>query len=115
MMKRSARTELIGRKSLVSLDETKSIWRDHVVKVTLTPADRAVAFADPRELGSNLEPLPTREWNAKSSREFAQNLRGSPPVGMTLAITCRGQNAPSPARPNGLMAAVGCVRRRPTS
>ena len=59
VMECSARTELIRCKSLLSLDETESIGRDHVVKVALTPADRAIAFADSCELGSNLELDPT--------------------------------------------------------
>jgi len=47
--------ELIRRQGLISLNETKSIWRYHVMEVTLAPANRAIAFAHPRQLGANLE------------------------------------------------------------
>jgi hypothetical protein len=55
MMERTPSAELIGRKIVLTLNETESIRRDHVVKIALTSADRAIAFTYPRELGSNLE------------------------------------------------------------
>jgi hypothetical protein len=55
MMERTPSAELIRRKVVLTLNETESIWRDHVVKVALTSADRAITFAYPRELRSNLE------------------------------------------------------------
>jgi hypothetical protein len=55
VMERTPCAELIRRKVLLSLEETESIWRYHVVEVTLPTADRAIAFTYPRELGSNLE------------------------------------------------------------
>ncbi|HYY26201.1 MAG TPA: hypothetical protein VE689_11945 [Candidatus Udaeobacter sp.] len=55
VMERTPSAELIRRKVVLTLNETESIWRDHVVKVALTSADRAITFAYPRELGSNLE------------------------------------------------------------
>jgi hypothetical protein len=51
----TTRAELIRRKGFVSLHEMESIWRYHVMEVALTLADRAIAFAHPRKLGSNLE------------------------------------------------------------
>ena len=55
VMERTTRAELICRESFLSLQETESIWRYHVMEVALTLADRAIAFAHSRKLGSNLE------------------------------------------------------------
>jgi hypothetical protein len=59
VMERTTRAELIRRKGFLSLNEMESIWRYHVMEVTLTLADRAIAFAHARKLGSNLELDPT--------------------------------------------------------
>jgi hypothetical protein len=56
---RTPSTELICRQGVLSLQETESIRRDHVVEIALTPADRAIALAHPRKLGSDLELDPT--------------------------------------------------------
>jgi hypothetical protein len=55
VMESAPHAELIGRNVLLSSDETESIWRYHVVEVTLPTADRAIAFAYPSKLGSNFE------------------------------------------------------------
>ena len=55
VMKRALDAELIRREVVLALNQAESVGRDHVVKVAFTPADRAIALAHPRELGSNLK------------------------------------------------------------
>src|SRR5262249_58199443 len=54
-MQRAPGTELIRRELGLSLNQAESVRGDHVVKVALAPADRAIALADARELGPDLE------------------------------------------------------------
>src|SRR5262249_1572345 len=55
VMQRAPGTELIRRELGLSLNQAESVRGDHVVKVALAPADRAIALADARELGPDLE------------------------------------------------------------
>jgi hypothetical protein len=55
LVQRALRAELIRREIVLALNEAESVGRDHVVKVTFTLADRAIAFTYPRELGSDLK------------------------------------------------------------
>ena len=45
VMQRALRAELVRRQRVLPLQKTKSIRRHHVVEVSLTPADRAIALA----------------------------------------------------------------------
>jgi hypothetical protein len=54
-MECSSGTELVRRKGVLALEKAESIGRNHVMEVTLTAADRAVAFANPVKVRSNLE------------------------------------------------------------
>ncbi len=77
VMDRSPCAKLVRRKSFLSLHETESIWRYHMVEVTLTPADRAIAFAHPRKLGANLELDPTTMTRTSIRFHFAGACHGS--------------------------------------
>ena len=55
MVQRALGAELIRRKISLLLDEAELIRGDHVVKVALAPADRAIALADAGKLGSNFK------------------------------------------------------------
>lgn len=52
---RAPSDELISLKISFPLDDTEPSGGDHVVELTLAPADGTVALADAGKLGSNLE------------------------------------------------------------
>lgn len=86
VMERTPCTELIRRKALLSLNETESIWRHHVVEITLPTTDRAIAFAYPRQLGSNFELNPAAM--ARPSISFHDALcHHVPPCHLTFSVS----------------------------
>jgi hypothetical protein len=55
MMECPSSTELVRRKGVLALEKAESIGRNHVMEVTLATAYRAIAFANPVKVRSNLE------------------------------------------------------------
>jgi hypothetical protein len=78
VMECTTRAELIRRKGFFSLHEMESISRYHVMKVAPTLADRAIAFAHPRKLGSNLELDTTAMARTSIGLHFAGGCHASP-------------------------------------
>jgi len=77
VMKRAVVTELIRRQGVLHFHKTESIRRYHVMEVSLAPADRAIAFAHARKVGSDFELDPTAMAGASIGFHFAASSHAS--------------------------------------
>src|SRR5262245_59603132 len=73
-------TELVRHKGILALEKAESIGRDHVMKVTLAAADRAIAFANAVKVGSNLELHAAAMTRTTVGSDFICEGHGRPPL-----------------------------------